>query len=114
MLRPIDAFFLVKYPHISDTLQALRVILTQPKFQLTEQWKYGLPFYYFKNKPFIYIWKEKKGDTPYLGIVKGLEINHPLLQQGNRKKMKILPISIQQEIPVNEITAIILKLQQHY
>ena len=69
--------------------------------------KWGLPYFYYKEKPLCYIWKDKKTNEPYLSFAKGSKMKHPALIQGNRKLFKILPINPHQDIDVNLITEII-------
>ena len=40
-----------------------------------------------------YFWKDKKTQEPYIGICRGNEIDHPLLEAGNIKKMKIFRVN---------------------
>jgi len=82
---------------------ALREIIIRFNPQITEHWKYKVPFYYFKGKPFCYLWKDKKTVQPYIGIVKGNYVDNPFLFKGNRKKMKIFNVDPNEDIPVNEI-----------
>lgn len=103
MLSAMNRFFLEQdEPNKSCFLALRKTILCFDK-QITEHWKYKLPFYYFKGKPFCYLWKDKKTNQPYIGIVKGHHINNPMLIQGNRKKMKVLMIDPNADLPVEEI-----------
>ncbi|RYY34478.1 MAG: DUF1801 domain-containing protein, partial [Sphingobacteriaceae bacterium] len=88
-LRPIDEFFLNKYEPAKSCLQALRQFMLNYHPAITEEWKYKLPFYYYKGKMFCYFWVDKKSGQPYIGIVEGGRIEHPMLVQGDRKRMKI-------------------------
>lgn len=102
-MRPIDHFYLDKEEPVKSCLQALRSIVSNYNSEISEHWKYGLPFFYFKNKPFCYLWIDKKSGQPYIGIVKGIFIDHPLLDQGNRKKMKIMNIDSNKDLPLEVI-----------
>jgi len=102
-MKPIDHFYLDKEEPIKSCLQALRSIVLNFSSEISEHWKYGLPFFYFKNKPFTYLWIDKKTHHPYIGVVKGIFIDHPMLHQGDRKKMKILSINPSKDIPVEVI-----------
>jgi len=82
---------------------ALREIILKFDTQVTEHWKYKVPFYYYKGKPFCYLWQDNKTQQPYIGIVKGHLIDHPNLTKGNRKKMKVFMIEPEKDIPIEDI-----------
>ncbi|MCF6352841.1 MAG: DUF1801 domain-containing protein [Cyclobacteriaceae bacterium] len=71
-------------------MQALRAHILAFDPQIIEAWKYRLPFFLYKKKMFCYFWADKKTGLPYIGIVEGRNIDHPMLEQGNRKRMKII------------------------
>jgi hypothetical protein len=73
-----------------------------------------MPFFCYKGKMFCYIWLDKKTHLPYLGIVQGKNIDHPLLKQGDRARMKILPIDPASDLPVSTIDAIFRKAMLFY
>lgn len=54
------------------------------------------------------MWKNKQTDAPYVLVVKGDKIDHPSLVQGNRAKMKILPIDVNADIPMRDLQEILL------
>lgn len=89
---------------------ALRDIILKFDSQITEHWKYKVPFYYYKGKPFCYLWQENKSKQLYIGIVKGHLIDHPNLTKGNRKKMKVFMIDPELDIPVEDIYEIFEKI----
>ncbi len=93
---------------------ALRGILLKFDPEITEQWKYKVPFYYYKGKPFCYLWQDNKTQQPYIGIVKGHHINHPNLTKGNRKKMKVFMIDPNENIIIEEIYGIFLSAIKFY
>ncbi len=93
---------------------SLRSFFLKYDTEITEAWKYRLPFFYYKNKPFCYIWKDSKTQQPYIGIVKASLIEHPLLIQGNRKKIKIISFKPSEDIPVLLIDEIFQLAMQFY
>lgn len=71
-----------------------------------------MPIFMYKRKMFCYLWTDKKTGEPYLGIVEGRNISHPLLIAGNRARMKILPIDPNADLPlatINEIFRLAVK-----
>ena len=93
---------------------ALRKIIMDFDSEISEEWKYRLPFFHYKKKPFCYIWKDKKTSEPYIGIVRCENINHPNLIAGNRKKMKIFPVIATEDIDVKSIYNIFEQAEKLY
>lgn len=114
MLRPIDNYFLQKEEPIKSCLQFLREYILKQDKNITETWKYGMPFYCYNNKMFCYLWVHKKFNQPYIGIVEGKKINHPELIIEKRARMKILLIDAGKDIPVKKINAILKEVLKLY
>ena len=107
MLREIDTFFLEKPEPVKSCLLFLREFILAYDKNITEAWKYKMPFYCYKGKMFCYLWVDKKTHQPYIGIVEGRKIEHPLLIIENRSRMKIMKIDAREDIPVETIDAIL-------
>jgi hypothetical protein len=107
MLRPIDQYFLQKDEPVKSCLAALRALILVQDPGITEEWKYGMPFYCFKGKMFCYLWVHKTQHFPYIGIVDGNKLDHPDLLQEKRARMKILPVEPEKDIPVRKIRLIL-------
>ena len=114
MLRDIDNFYLQQEEPTRSCLHALRQYTLKYNKNITEAWKYRMPFFCYKRKMFCYIWLDKKNHLPYLGIVQGKHIDHPLLVQGERSRMKILMIDPELDLPVTIIDAIFKKAMLFY
>jgi hypothetical protein len=107
MLREIDSFFLNKDEPEKSCLLFLRDLILGFDKNITEAWKYGMPFYCYKGKMFCYLWLHKKTHQPYIGVVEGRKIEHPLLIIEKRARMKIILIDAQQDVPVDTIHTIL-------
>ena len=107
MLRPIDNWFLQQEEPARSCLEFLRVHIPTIDIRITEEWKYGLPFYYLNGKMFCYLWVHKKFKQPYIGIADGNKINHPDLLIEKRKRIKILLIDPLKNIPLKKINSIL-------
>lgn len=114
MLRPIDRFFSEKEEPDKSCLLALRTFIPTLDEGITEEWKYGLPFFCYRGKMFCYLWIHKKIKQPYIGIVKGKEIDHSLLLLEKRAKMKILLVDPRVDLPVDVIREILGKALELY
>ena len=108
-MRPIDNYFLQKKEPIKSCLQFLRAHILKQNEEVTEAWKYGMPFYCYRGKMLCYLWVHKTLGKPYLGLVDGNRINHPDLLQEKRARMKIFLIDPTKDIPVKKLN-ILLKL----
>lgn len=107
MLRPIDEFFLEHDEDTNSCLQFLREHILNFDENITEAWKYQLPFYYYKKKPLCYFWIHKKFKQPYIGIENGGLLDHPQLLRENRVKMKILLVDPTTDIDIETIDTIL-------
>ena len=107
MENELENFYLRQSEPNQSCFLALRDIILGANPHLTPDWKYKLPFFMYKGKMFCYLWKDKKTDIPYIGIVNGSDINHPALEAGNRKKMKTLSIDPTQDIDLTLVLNIL-------
>jgi hypothetical protein len=71
---------------VRSCLIALGEIILAFSPHIKETKKYGMPCFCFGQKPFCYLWTDKKNDNPYVLFVDGKLINHPLLEQGKEQK----------------------------
>lgn len=91
-MRSIDEFiFKLPFEYQSIVIHLLEVI----KIELPESvvlYKWGIPFVYYKDKPFCYLLPNMKLKYVDLGFVKGylLKRNQELLNDRNRKMVKSL------------------------
>ena len=113
-LRPIDNWFLQQEEPFKNCFEFLRLFMLRFNKNISEEWKYGLPFYYYRKKPFCYLWFHKKYKQPYIGIVKGKQIHHPDLLIEKRATMKILLIDPEKNIPVRKIKSILIEAMALY
>jgi hypothetical protein len=114
MLRPIDNYFLQQPKPTQSCMQFMRGHILKLDDNITEAWKYGMPFFCYKGKIMCYLWVHKKLLLPYLGIVEGKLINHPDLIMEKRAKMKILLIDPEKDIPMELIDSILKEVLQYY
>lgn len=106
MQEQLHTFYFEKEEPIKGCLWALRSIILSYSPQISESMKYGMPLFTYKGKMFCYLWTAKKTGHPYILMVDGKLLHHPALEQGNRAKMKILPIHAEMDIPIDTITAV--------
>lgn len=114
MLRPIDQYYLDKEEPVKSCLQFMREHILRQDPDITEAWKYGMPFFCHKGKMFCYLWVHKQYKQPYLGIVEGAKVHHPELLTEKRARMKILLLDPSKDIPLRKINAILKEVLALY
>jgi hypothetical protein len=95
-------------------LLALRAIILSLDKNISEAWKYGMPFFCYKGKMFCYLWEHKKFKQPYIGIVEGKRLDFPELIIEKRSRMKIMLIDRDKDLPVKRIEIILLQAIRLY
>ena len=107
MLTQLDNFYLQKDEPVRGCLLALREIILKQDENISASWKYGMPFFCYKGKMFCYLWVHKKLHQPYIGIVEGSRIDHPLLIIEKRARMKIMLFEANEDLPIETIQDIL-------
>ncbi|MGZ3753192.1 MAG: DUF1801 domain-containing protein [Mucilaginibacter sp.] len=107
MLRDIDNFYLQKAEPVKGCLLFLREHILHYDKNITEAWKYRMPFFCYKGKMFCYLWVHKKNGLPYIGIVEGKRIDHPALIIEDRARMKIMLLDPTADLPIDTINSIL-------
>ena len=114
MLNAIDSYFEEQTDAVRSCFLVLCDVILDLDENITICWKYKAPFFCYKAKMFCYFWTDKKTGEPYIGLVEGNRINHELLERGKRKRMRILQIDSQQDLPINDIEFILTKALDFY
>ena len=73
MLNSIDHFYLQKEEPVKSCLLALRDIILMQDNHITAVWKYGMPFFCYREKMFCYLWVHKKRPLRILIAKVGLD-----------------------------------------
>lgn len=103
MLSELDQFYLKHDEPLQSCLLGLRDIILSVDRSITPEWKYKLPFFYYRGKMLCYLWFHKKYKQPYIGFVNGHLLNDRDLLVEKRAKMKILLIDPNQDLPFEKI-----------
>ncbi len=113
MISELEGYYVSKEEPVRSTLLALRSYILNYNEEMSETWTHRMPMFRYKGKLFCYLWIDKKTYEPYMGIYKGIDIEHPLLDLGKRNKMKVMYFDASKDIPVetiDEIFTMALKL----
>jgi hypothetical protein len=106
MLRDIDNYYLQKEEPVKSCLLFLREHILHLDNNITEAWKYRMPFFCYNGKMFCYLWVHKNG-LPYIGIVEGKRMDHPELIIEKRARMKIMFVDPAADLPIDTINSIL-------
>jgi hypothetical protein len=106
-LREFDNYYLQKEEPVKSCLLFLREHILNFDQNITETWKYRMPFFCYNGKMFCYLWIHKKNGLPYIGFVEGKKLDHPLLIIEDRARMKILLLDPAVDLPVETINDIL-------
>lgn len=106
-MKETDNYYLQKDEPVKSCLSALRQIILDRNPDITEAWKYRMPFFCYKGRMFCYLWIDTKTNFPYLGVVEGKRIDHPGLVQNDRSRMKIITFNPVEDLPLETIQNIL-------
>lgn len=106
-MNALDSFYFKQPSPQQEILLALKTIILSEDPHITNELKYGMPFFCYKGKMFCYLWTNKKTGQPYIGIVEGKHFNQPFLVQEKRSRMKIMALNPEEDLPIEIIRAII-------
>ncbi|MES2447651.1 MAG: DUF1801 domain-containing protein [Bacteroidota bacterium] len=107
MISELNQFYLKFEEPTQSCLLALRNLILKHDVNITAEWKYKLPFFYFKGQMLCYLWIHKKYKQPYIGFVDGGLIDHPDLLKEKRARMKILLINENDDLPIEIVKTIL-------
>ena len=114
MMEKLENYYLNKTEPNQSCLLALRSIILNQDKDITETQKWGMPCFCYKKKMFCYLWTDKKTNQPYILMVEGKHLNYPELEEGDRKRMKVLRVDPNQDLPLKTIETILQKALELY
>lgn len=114
MIEQLHNFYLKKEEPNKSCLLTIREIILNQDTNISETIKYGMPCFCYKKKMFCYLWTDKKTDEPYILMVEGKHLNHPQLEEGDRKRMKIFRVNPNKDLPLKTIENILQKALDLY
>lgn len=107
MSSQLSEFYLRQPEPNKSCLLALSDIILNMDEQISATTKYSMPCFCYLDKAFCYLWTDKKTGEPYILLVEGNRLNHPLLETGTRKRMKIFRVNPKEDLPVHTIQEIL-------
>ena len=113
MQEKIEAHYESQPEPLKGAQLTLRDFILNFDDQISESWKYAMPFFLYRRKMFVYMYNSKSHPLPYLGICDGNQFEHPLLITNGRSRMKILEFDPSQDLPIATLGEV-LALGKHY
>ncbi|APA01005.1 hypothetical protein BIW12_12585 [Flavobacterium commune] len=113
-MEALENYYLNKTEPNQSCLLALRSIILNQDKDINETQKWGMPCFCYKKKIFCYLWTNKKTNEPYILMVEGKLLDFPELEEGDRKKMKVLKVNPNQDLPIKTIETILQKALEFY
>ena len=103
----LDDFYLSATEPNRSCLLALRSMVLAQDPLISETRKYGMPCFCYKKKMFCYLWMDRRTTEPYVLFVEGEHLDDPALETGDRKRMKILRVDPNKDIPVKTVVLLL-------
>ncbi len=102
MKSKVEYYNPIEEPLLS-TLLAINTIILGVDQRLNLQWKYQMPFNYFKNKMFCYSRLDKKTNQLYISFADKFRISHSALVSDGRKRFKLYYLNQDKDLQKKEI-----------
>lgn len=114
MIPESDNYYLSKEEPNQGCLLVLRKFILQLDSNINETIKWGIPCFSYKNRMFAFLSIDKKTNHPYILMVEGNRIEHPLLVQGKRAKMKVFHVDPNKDIDIESLNIILANAISFY
>jgi len=103
---PLDEFYSnLPEPEKSTYLFIRRHLLEDP--DMSESFKWSLPFFDYKGKYFCYLYQNKKSKLPYIAFSQGKHIDHPALYFGDRTQIGAILFDPNEDLPMKTIDEVV-------
>ena len=106
-MTELDNFYLQLSEPNRSVFIALREIILSIDKNISPEWKFKLPFFYYNGKMFCYLCYYKKYKQPYIGIIDGNKIDHSDLIMEGRKRIKFFLVDPEKDIDVKKVRKIL-------
>ena len=114
MLEQLQNYFLQLSEPNKSCMLAVRDHILAYDTDITEAWKYQVPFFYYQKKMLCYLNILRHSGQPYPGAVQGKHINHPQLLQEDRARVKYLPLDPNGKLPLAVVDLVLRETIIYY
>lgn len=106
-MTELEQFYENQPPELREVYLALRQIILKQDENITPEWKYKLPFFYYKGKMLCYLWFHKSFKMPYISIMDANLLRDERLLMEDRKRAGILLINPKEDLQIDLIEEIL-------
>ncbi len=106
-MTELEQFYENQPPELREVYLALRQIILKQDENITPEWKYKLPFFYYKGKMLCYLWFHKSLKMPYISIMDANLLRDERLLMEDRKRAGILLINPNEDLQIDLIEEIL-------
>ena len=114
MLEQLQNYYLQLPEPTKSCMLAVRDYILAYDTNITEVWKYRVPFFCYRGKMLCYLNTLRPSGQPYLGAVQGKHIDHPQLLLEKRARVKYLPLDPGGDLPLDVIDLVLEKTIAYY
>lgn len=107
MNRELENYYLKHSEPIQGCLLALKSIILSVNKDVSHRRAYQIPFFYYKEKKLAFLWVNRK--QLLFGIVTDSSMFEPREGARRRNQYETIPIDLNEDIPVKEITELLLR-----
>ncbi len=113
MLNQLDNFFFSLDEPERGCLLFIRQFILDHDPDISEQWKFNTPFFYYKGKWMCYIPYNRKTKVIYISFVNGNKITHKKLLSEGRKQTKVFYLDANKDVDIKSLKNILSLAIQH-
>lgn len=106
-MKELEEFYCLHPEPTKGCLLALRTIILGCHDLMRETWKYQTAFFTLDDEVCCYLLMDKKKKWPYVGIIRGNEIDHEQLIHAGRKKIKVFMVDPEKDIPIDSLNSLL-------
>lgn len=106
-MTELEQFYEKQPAELREVYLALKKLILSQDHDITPEWRYKLPFFYYKGKMLCYFWFHKKLKQPYISFMDANLLLDQRLLMEDRKRAGILLINTQEDLPVETISEIV-------
>lgn len=106
-MTELEQFYENQPPELREVYLALRQIILKQDENITPEWKYKLPFFYYKGKMLCYLWYHKSFKMPYVSIMDANLLGDERLLMEDRKRAGILLVNPNEDLKIDLIEEIL-------
>ncbi|WP_395634357.1 DUF1801 domain-containing protein [Flavobacterium sp.] len=109
-MKPAEQYILNQPPHYRDILLSIIDVMKQTLPEATLEYKWAIPYFYYRNQPFCYLNASHKKQFVDVGFAKGFQLQnnlHHLVADNGRNTVKSLRYTSLDAMDVEVLIAVI-------